>query len=294
MIITKTTLTILLVLLLNLAFGQGNDRKPISADLVAKQRKANAATKQGDEALAAGRTDDAIAAFREVVKIEGTYGHFVSSGNYDLAKALTLAGRTDEALAAYRRAFKWDPARKDLKVNGPPVVDLAMDYAILLAKSGKADEAKSIYYYGLRSGFNPYGESTQEPFPFLVVFDPEDVPNATVWDYSADSLIAAATMAKAPTAAQTRPLVQEVRRMEPGWVLPVVYLARMLTEGSKKEALLSEAEGLARTDAERGWIKAYRAGENLAKIGLSMRKASSAIANSKLDLQRTHDKVGID
>jgi tetratricopeptide (TPR) repeat protein len=292
----KTILTLLAVLSLNLAFAQGGGRTvyTMNPELRAKYDKANEATRRGEAFLKLGQIEDAIKAFREAVRISDTIGSFSSSWNYDLAKALTTAGRTKEALAVYKKAIRWDPVRKELDINGPPAIDITMDYAMLLAKSGKEDEAKAIYYYGLRY-FNWDAQSVVEPFPFLVVFDPDDDPNATVWDYSPENLEAAATMAKASFLGWDLDYkLVKVRKLQPTWILPVVSQASNKTPGPKRDELINLAKALAKNDEERSWIKAFLKGENLAKVGLAMRKSSSVLNKAKADLETTHDKVAIE
>jgi hypothetical protein len=170
-----------------------------------------------------------------------------------------------------------------------------MDYAILLAKSGKGDEAKAIYYYGLRRGFNLSALADFEPYPFLVVFDRDENPNATVWEYSTENLVAAAMMAKAHGIDKDQDSVlNEIRNNEPNWVLPIIYQASKLWKGKRRSDLVKLAKALATTDIERTWIKAFEAGENLAKVGLEMRRSSSVLNKAKADLEQIHDKVAIE
>jgi len=270
------------------AQGGGKDIRPIPAELLAKCEKARQALLRGNAFLEKNQLADAIGAFQEAVAVERTYGYPVSTGSYQLAKALTAAGRASEALAAYKEAVRWDPIRKELTTNGPPQILLVMDYAILLAKSGKAEEAKSVYYFGLRH-YNEYAEDAFEPIPFLIVFDAD--PTMTVWDYSSEKLVAAATMAKAPFMQSRRTQgLDLVRRMEPGWALPLVHIADS-SPNKERPQLYKAAEDLALTTEEKAWIEAYRAGGSLAKVGFARRKESSVLRQAKLDLSVIHDKI---
>jgi hypothetical protein len=79
--------------------------------------------------------------------------------------------------------------------------------------------------------------------------------------------------------------------MKPDWYLPVVYQASRLVKGPKRDELVKLAVELARGDLERNWIASYVSGENLAKVGLAMRKASSVLNAARVDLEKSHAEV---
>ena len=284
----------------------GKNIRPVDPELLAKHERAGAARDRGREFLKNDQLEEAIAAFRESIEIEITYGHHVSIGNYELAKALTAAARTEEALAAYKKAVRWHPGRKDLETNGPPFILIGMDYAILLAKSGKDEEAKAVYYWTLRTLNRARG--SHEPFPFLVVFDLD--PDMVFWEYSTERLIAAAMMLRAPDSGQNaRSLAEEVRMVEPTWVVPVVYLA-FRSSNERRDVLLDQALGLAMVGEEKEWVSAYieavqigdqsermqrlsELSQRLAETGVAQRKASTVLIEAKLDLERNHDKIAV-
>ena len=282
-------------------FGQnGSNGTPIDPKLLAKIEKSRATIDLGNGLLRESKIEEAIVEFRKAIEIENTFGYFTSVGRYELAKALTVAGRLDEAIVAFKSALKWNSVRQDLTGNGPVLTLIAMDYAMVLARVGKTSEAKSIYYFGLRE-FNVGALETFEPVPFLVVFDPD--PNATVWEYSEQKLIAAATMAKAPYMnIETTKLVEQVRSMEPSWSLPVAFQASRKL-GKKREELLNIALRLTKSSLERSRIESLRlngasAGSrpatNKLVSGAVLRQSSVAIQNSKQDLAKSHSKVAND
>lgn len=275
----------------SLVLGQGGKNiKPIPPELLAKNAKAHAALKRGEKFQRQNQLQEAIAAFREVVAIEKTIPGFVSIGNYALAKALTTAGRTNEALDAYKQAFMWDPVRKDLMTNGPPAALINMDYAILLAKSGKLAEAKAIYYRGLRL-LDQHSTSDFEPIPFLVVFDAD--PTMVVWDLAPEKLIAAAKMVKAPHMNdQDVATTEEVRRMEPGWAVPVVYLATR-SPNARRPGLYKLAEAQAESDEQRAWIQAFQSGKLSEEIGRTRRQASAVLRQAKLDIALNYADLAV-
>ena len=152
------------------AFGQaGSIKRDIPAALLAEDKLANGAEAKGRAFLAEGKVESAIQAFREAVKIHERiakkFGGFTSSGNYGLAKALTLANRPDEALGAYKKAFRWNPKKEDIESNGPPFTDLGSDYAILLAKSGYACESNrsTFAWFPNRRGCSSSGQRSSPP-----------------------------------------------------------------------------------------------------------------------------------
>jgi len=280
----------------------GKDVKPIPPEILAKSKSAREAIDRGATFIEKNQLPEAIAAFREAVAIEQTIPGHHSRGYYELAKALTLAERADDALAAYKNAFKWDPIRKDLDINGPSPILLGMDYAILLARSGKEEEAKSLYYRTLRQLM--VVRSAHEPFPFLIVFDPD--PNMAVWEYTTERFVAVCTMLKAPNSGPDAvAMTEHVRRMEPNWVVPVMYLA---SRGKRSENLRT-AQNLATTDEERAWVRMYTdaiglggdvsqvnqrvrdVAASLAAIGVARRKASPVLQQAKLDLEQNWRKV---
>lgn len=276
---------------------------PPSAEELAKWQRASEACKRGRELLKEGRIEEAITAIREAIAIEDTIPSFISSGRYELAKALTLAGRVDDALAAYKSAFRWDPKRRELDSNGPPFIFLGMDYAILLAKSGKAEEAKAVYYSTLRR-LKDNKRGPQEPFPFLVVFD--DDPAMTVWDYSSERLITAATMVKAPDMnTEARTLTMQVREREPSWIVPAMHLLTGKWDQDLQQALL-----LATNEEERNWVRTYidalaaveghekylkfkEISMQMAAVGYARRQASVALQDARAWLEQNYSRVAL-
>jgi tetratricopeptide (TPR) repeat protein len=319
--IMKTAMHTVLVLVCFSAAAQTdqdwNKAIKMPPEELAKMERAGAALSRGRALMKENNVEEAISAFREAIAVHNTMRGFYSSGNYELAKALVLAGRPEEALAAYKNAINYREDWKDLHVNGPPAVRLAMDYAILLAKRGKDDEAKAMYYYGLRAGYNsgPDVQGYIEPFPFMVVFD-ED-PSMTVWGYTPERLIAAATMARLATdgdrltgdgALETTKKVKLVEASSPDWAFPSVYRFRNMTYREGRE-FLDLAFGLAANDDERAWINKYYEAlassqgasdmaqrlrdteRELAAIGHARRRASPVLQQAKLDLEQNWQKV---
>lgn len=283
----------------------GKNPQPISPGLLAKHERAADAISKGAQFLRARDLDAAIASFRQAVEIERTYGYFASRGSYELAKALTAAGRTEEALDAYKRAVSWDPVKKELDINGPPHIRVATDYAVLLARTGRSEDAKAIYYFALRS-FNSNAEGDKEQLPFLIVFDQDQT--MTSWQYSRERLIAAATLVRAADDDQ-RALFEGVRRQASDWAIPALYLA-LRSPVAEQPGLMSVAASLA-TGEERDWIGQYenlltiedslerhhaakQIAKQMAEIGLARRKASTVLAKAKADLEESWSRIAIE
>ncbi len=243
--------------------------RPENPIVTAKRAEIRALQERARVLLRSDQVEQAISVLREATAIEaslvdGTWG---SSGEA-LARLYVKLGRTEEALEAYRMLFRWDkalwvPSGWDLV--GPRIP--MMEYAILLAKAGRPEDAKAVYYAGLRD-FNPPAASSRkhEPVPFLVVFDPE--PEGVYWEYSPERVEAAALMIMAlhggwmdfVTQEQTLPLdiVRRVRALAPDWFYPVMYLAAENWRYRQGPELLALAESLARPGLERDLIAKYR------------------------------------
>lgn len=297
------TLVITFALIVPVVAGaQGNDYRgqPLPPELRAKYDRRGAALDRGRALLQRNEIEAAIAAFRECIQIENTIPGPTSSGSYELAKALVLAKRPKEALEAYKHAFWWSAKKQDLATNGPPMMKLGTDYAILLAQCGMEEEAKAMYYWAMRQ-FR--GDSSKEPIPYLVVFDPD--PTMTVWEFSREKLISALMMLRAVFSEnEARDRAQEVLKREPSWIVPVMFLA------SLDRSQYDLAYNLATTAEEKEWVRRYdaafaaskyeqnevrkRIAQGLADIGAQRRKNSSVLAQAKLDIAKMRTKLARD
>lgn len=301
---------IFMATILSNGFSQTRDVRPIPPEKLAIYKRTGDAKDRGRALLEKNKIEEAIREFREAIaiekEIERRYGDFNSVGHYELAKALTLAKRNEEALAAYKQAFRWSPKRQDLEHNGPPLIHLAMDYALLLHRCGKVEEAKAIYYFFLCRGWSDDGH--HEPFPFLVVFDPD--PTMMVWDYTPERFLAAVTMARAPYMnAERFSYAETARQMEPSWIVPAVYLWPWDSK-TRGKAGYDLAVNLARTDEEKEWMRMYlpvfSAGEDdwkllrkgiarqLTQIGVAKLNATPVLQQAKVDLAKNYHKVARD
>ncbi|MBI5706815.1 MAG: hypothetical protein HZC36_07480 [Armatimonadetes bacterium] len=140
-----------------------------------------------------------------------------------------------------------------------------MEYAILLAKAGREEDAKAMYYYGLRN-LNPGQTRSVEPSPFLMVFDPE--PEGAVWEYTRERLEAAALVVQAmcggtmvlATRKQILPeeLAIKANRLAPEWYYPLLFKAARSWLANWAPALLGEAESLAKPGLESQLVARYR------------------------------------
>ncbi len=256
-------------LLVTLAFGAsalaqlGNPPPPPSTP---ESRAATAKVQKldGEAALLLRdkRYEEAIAAYRRAIQAQTDYRRIVGSRDsghhvsyYGIARALTGLGRDTEALDAYREAIGWNDNWPDFTF----LDNSAMDYAILLARQGRSEDAKTMYYAGLRV-LNFYGGARDEPSPLLVVFDPD--PDAVVWTYTPQRLEAAALMAKAIYYGYAGIAdADAARKLAPDWSLPVLFRAFMLGgryEG--RDADYALAASLAKTADERAsifWAKGW-------------------------------------
>jgi tetratricopeptide (TPR) repeat protein len=283
--------------------GKGTSGSPVLRE---KIRRASVARDEGEALLKQGKLDLAIVAFRRAVAAEEVlrkdHGYFGSSGSYRLAKALTQSGRAEEALVAYRKAFWWSEKRQDLESNGPPFTDLGADYALLLAKAGKYEEAKAMYYWVMRQWIQVGG---YEDFPFLVVFEPD--PTMVVWENKPEKILSAILMLRAlhtQELGSRRERIAEVRSREPAWIVPFVYANQ---RGNWDTAWIRQAATLAANPDEEAWIAAFdevlasssleqqrvarEVKRRLEKMASERRKNSPVLLRAKQDMAQMHKRL---
>lgn len=306
--ITQISVTIVLVGTLQQGLGQGGkDIKPIPRALLEASDRCNVEISRARTLIENGRYDEAILAAQRAVRIEDDialrFGWNSSSADYIHARALTLANRPGEALGAYRKAFWWSDKRQDLESNGPPFLEMGPDFGILLAKAGQYEEAKAMYYWVLRV-WGLSGGGGNEHFPFLVVFDPDSTHEA--WKGSPDKLLSALLMLRAIHTQgmdeQNRRL-EEVRKREPAWVVPFVYLHRR----DMDFRWITQAQAMAATSDEKQWMLSFdrvltaeRGMEHsvmreirieFEKMTCDRRKNSAVLKQAKLDMAKMHPKL---
>jgi tetratricopeptide (TPR) repeat protein len=256
--------------------GIGREIQPIPPAIQRIFDEISATLTVADNHLERNELDRAIEQYRRVMKLEASIYGNRGNGAYGLAQALTRADRPAEAMDAYAKAVWWEERRNDWSVTGPPVIEFAMDYAMLAARQGDVARAKEMYYFGMRQ-FNRYGGKSYEPIPFLVVFDPDPSPEMEVWEYSESNLRAAALMAKvASQGSKDRPLIDEVRKLAPNWSFPLAFLAESPV-GKPNEEFMALALQLARNDQERAWIGLLKSKDRIDLTGFQLRKASPAV-----------------
>lgn len=291
---------------------------------LAQKDLARSASERGRALLAEKRYDEAIAAFQAAVDIWNEKGKFDSWSNYELAKALTAAGRKEQALESYRNAVRWDAIEGELHINQAPI-QIALDYAILLAECGREHEAKALYYFGLRrfneqadpgtENYDPQQSSGRaEPFPFLIVFDPD--PTMTFSQYTPERLIAAATAIRIPTSMTIHSdMMKQLRQNIPDWIFPAMCLvwSEPVVVGHYEPVIarFNEAASLATTNETRNWVSMYQdvfdtsdmmdpqakwldVANRMAAIGATRRKASVVLKQAQEDLKKVHEKIAIE
>lgn len=256
----KWILSACLVAGVSAAFAQGRDIRPERPEETVQRNERSKLMDQASLLANEGRLDEAISVLEKAAAIEAKLPGFHAVSQYELARVLVQVGRSEEALKAYAKVFRWNDRRGDLEVGTGEVVMPIMDYAILLAQTGRSEEAKAMYYFGLRN-LNLQGERSKEPVPFVVVFDEE--ADGVVWEYSPEKLQAAALMAKLVTGASsprvTADALRQIESLVPGWFYPVLWKSANRLGKDEKEKGLTEANRLAKTDAERRLLAKYRA-----------------------------------
>ena len=119
---------------------------PLSNEQKERRKEEYAVIVRGDEALKAGDTDGAIAAYLEARESQTQSGMALIR----LAEAYTVAGRTEEAIAAYRQLI-YPPPGQDWSHANQLSPTMQMNFALLLIQTGQQQEALAAYRRALRT-----------------------------------------------------------------------------------------------------------------------------------------------
>lgn len=263
MLLRLISTSLLFAVALN-AVPQGRDIRPEDPAEAAKSAQVQSLIQQARGLIRNGNLSQSIPIFQQAATVQATMIGFKSSANFELARTFVRLGRNADAIGAYRKVFRWNAVKMDLDVGTGPIIQPVMEYAILLSREGRSEDAKAIYYFGLRH-LN-VDDRTKEPIPFLIVFEPE--LEGIRWEYTAQRLEAVANMTMAmhggttdfATNSQTTPteLVSRVRELAPDWFYPVIFKAAKNWNSERGEQLLAQAEALARPGLERELVARYR------------------------------------
>jgi len=119
---------------------------PRSDEQKERMKEEYAVITRGDEALKAGDTDGAIAAYLEARESQTQSGMALIR----LAEAYTVAGRTEEAITAYRQLI-YPPPGQDWSHANQLSPAMQMNFALLLIQTGQQQEALAAYRRALRT-----------------------------------------------------------------------------------------------------------------------------------------------
>lgn len=196
----------------------------------------------------ASRLEEALVLYGKAIEAASSLRNHDLGAYYGKARCYERLGRIDDALGAYRQAFLWNESVGDITPSRMPAM---MQYSLLLAKQGRNEDAKAIYYLALRS---LSGRSRRvEQTPFLVVFDPE--PGAIVWEFSEARLEAAATMLMAmmggPEDMSQEDLRKKAAQLAPDWYYPILW--------NGNDNRIARAEVLARQGLEQELLACFKA-----------------------------------
>lgn len=237
--------------------------------------------------LAQERFDDAIRAIREGMALDTEYFRGKRTGHLYLGRVFARLGKTQEAFDEYRRSLHWrhfGPAFHS--TNG------TIEYGQFLARNGKSREAISLYYNLLwhRSFGEPAYLPSDEPIPYLVLFEPE--PGMVAWTYTPDRMVAAFEVLRHDDSGEIPEQMIRVRQLVPDWAYPVVRQAANTPTTEGRRALLDEARPMTKSQEERDWIDQYEASlkvpfrerVRLSAIGMERRRASKVLERARLEL----------
>lgn len=247
--------------------GGGKTIPPPDPAFLAMQSKVGQLRDRASELVKEDKHMDALAVLQECLDIEVRWwglDKVNSTTYYRMAKIHQKLGNRTQALDAYRLALQRQKYAGEpyvrVSVNGPLQDEFLFDYAMLLHQVGRNQDAKMLYYALLRN-LTGYGE----PFPFVVVFDPD--AEGEVWEFTAQNLEAALLMARTliPSTPHALPgdVTREaarlrVRELKPNWACPLVQQAWATRSEGKRDALFDQAEALARSATERDAIRRIR------------------------------------
>lgn len=208
----------------------------------------------------------AVAAYDRAHEVGRTLSAFNGQAKYEQAKVLTVMHRDAEALEAYRHVFKWDARDGRVRFSADGM-GAPMGYAMLLAKNGRAEEARAMYYVGMRNFNIGDVRESREPIPYLAVFEPDTEGVAS--EYTPARLEAAALLALAANGGWSElplltmtiepdELLKRAHELWPEWFGPVLWQAALAWNRPEGPRLLDQAERLARPGPEKELVAQYR------------------------------------
>lgn len=213
------------------------------------------------ELVAQKRFNDAISASTSILgKYKLVDRYPMPDFFFALAQTYEALGLHDHAARAYRFAL--------LLGDGELITTVPLDkffpaYIRFLVGQGRHEMARDVYYIYMSLARDSHGfpggiEYLAEPFPVLVIFDPD--PFGDVWSYKPERLLAAVKICEMRTdLIWQKPIdvATEVRAMFPEWYVPVAILA-FSKKRQTDETAYSLAQSLCRTAEERKNLAVYR------------------------------------
>ena len=240
-----------------------------------------------------GKVGEALTKMEE--SLAGLKSIHMSGDYYLLALCHVALGHRTDAAAAFQKCFSWDSVQGDLHCEVGHAIAAAADYAIFLAQSNRIDDAKQMYYYALRN-VNGYDELSQEPYPFVVVFDPS--LHAEVWPFTPRRFEAACIMIRVlgvGTGDDFLGWVDQASRLVPDWLYPLLY--RSFTQHDTfREVYISKARALAKTPDDKALVDrvvAYNCDHmpKTAPSPVAARMRIPILTTSKAELAKTYQRL---
>ena len=213
-----------------------------------------------------GELDAAIVLLKQALEVDRSIAPTYTDGpaQYYLAKIYEKQNKLDEALRCYKELFQW--STKSQEILHSKDCYRAVQYALLLSRTGDDEGAKAMYYTSLR-----WMQDTQryhERIPFLFVFDPD--PEGDTWEYTPQRLEAAAMMIYAinkeglfdpverKETLNQEALIERARQLEPNWIYPILYKASLHYDYPEFPGWMATAEALARTPVQKQVLEFFK------------------------------------
>lgn len=256
---TNLLLASFFVALASIAPAQEKSIQPDPPAVQAKYARVKMLTDAAELLVKQGKLEEAFSTFDEACRIGLELPTFGAGARLRYAEALDRSGRLESAIVQYKKVFRWDSANKKIHQGSGFAPEVAMEFALCLAKANMPEEAKAFYHLGLKT-YNVEGLRYKEPTPFLVVF--ADEPEGVAWEYSKENLEAAVSMITLKTAFGTlegeEVAYNRIRSIAPAWMYPIFWKVAEAGDSAKGRKLIAQCDAMAMSARDRADFERYK------------------------------------